>query len=278
MYSLKLFLDKNSDSFDLIISKNILTNINIVKINEHNYIFDLSEKDSAMLKISDILTEFIISNRETTIIKKLINNDYAYFSTTEKDMIINKILELLNTSGNNDIAKILVSLKRRFLIKQSILNFLSNSSYIDLSGFIQFRLIEYKKLLSELIEKVIEDFKVQNEYKEFIAMLKFFVDTQKNRISKLHIIFKKDGEYTILNEHNKDITSECFKDFITEKQNHSLSNEDLLISSLITLAPKKIIIHLTGECYNKKILTTIEQIFTNKVVLNESIPLLQLTN
>lgn len=276
MYSLKLFLDKNCDNFDLIMSKNILTNINVIKNNDNSYIFYLSEKDNSMLKISDIIAEFIILNYETSIIKKLINDDYSYFSTTEKDMIANRTLELLNTSGNNDITKILVSLKRRFLIKQSVLNFLSTNSFINLSGFIQFRLLEYKKLLSEIIEKIIDEFKVQNEYKEFIAMLKFFVDTQKNRLSKLHIIFEKDGEYTILNEHNKDITSECFKDFITEKQNHSLSNEDLLISSLITLAPKKIIIHLTGPCYNKKILTTIEQIFTNKVVLNESVPMLQL--
>ena len=172
--------------------------------------------------------------------------------------------------------KILVSLKRRFLIKQCILKFISENSYLNLTGFIQFRLIEYKKLLSELIEKVINDFKIQNEYNEFIAMLKFFVDTQKNRISKLHIIFEKNGEYTILNEHNNNITTECFKDFLNDSQNNSLSNEDLLISSLITLAPKKIIIHLADEHYNKKILSTIEHIFTNKVVINETIPTLQL--
>jgi putative sporulation protein YtxC len=167
-------------------------------------------------------------------------------------------------------------LKRRFLIKQSILNFISENYYIDISGFIKFRLIEYKKLLSELIEKVINEFKVQNEYKEFIAMLKFFVDTQKNRISKLHIVFEKDGEYTILNKRNQNITTECFKDFINDSQSHKLSNEDLLISSLIALAPKKLIVHLTSQNYNKKILSTIEQIFTNKVVLNETIPMLQL--
>ena len=138
--------------------------------------------------------------------------------------------------------------------------------------------VRQKALLSELIEKNINEIKIQNEYKEFIAMLKFFVDTQKNRSPKLHVIFEKDGEYTILNEHNKNITADCFTDFIKDNQNHTLSNEDLLISSLISLAPKKLIIHLSGENYNKKILSTIEQIFTNKVILNESIPTLQLVN
>ena len=135
-----------------------------------------------------------------------------------------------------------------------------------------------KALLSELIEKNINEIKIQNEYKEFITMLKFFVDTQKNGSPKLHVIFEKGGEYTILNEHNKNITADCFTDFIKDNQNHALSNEDLLISSLISLAPKKLIIHLSGENYNKKILSTIEQIFTNKVILNESIPTLQLVN
>lgn len=277
MHRLELFLGDNFESFDSIISKNVLNNIDILKTDNSTYIFSFEEKNEALLKISDIIAEFIIENNESSIIKKLIATDYPYFSNSEKETIINNTLNLL-VSDNNDIVKILVILKRRFLIKQCILNFLSNNSYMHLSGFVQFRLTEYKNLLSELIEKNINDIKIQNEYKEFIAMLKFFVDTQKNRAPKLHIIFEKDGDYTILNECNKNITNDCFKDFINDNQNRILSSEDLLISSLISLAPKKIIIHLTNQNYNKKILSTIEQIFTNKVILNESLPTLQLVN
>lgn len=276
MYKLELYINKNIDSFNTIIKQNILTNIE-VHTNNNTYIFTSTETDTTKLKLSDIIADYIIKNFETEIIKNLIHTDYSYFSSSESDAITSKTQELI-ISENNDITKILISLKRRFLIKQCILNFISENTYLDLSGFINFRLIEYKKLLSELIEKTITDFKIQKEYNEFITMLKFFVDTQKNRAPKLHIIFEKDGEYSILNEYNKNITTECFKDFLSEKQSHSLSNEDLLISSLITLAPKKIIIHLTGPHYNKKILSTIEQIFTNKVVLNESVPTLQLVS
>jgi len=276
MYKLELYINKNTESFNKIIEQNILTNIEMYT-SDNTYTFTSFETDTTKLKISDILADYIIKNFETDIIKKLIHADYSYFSSSDSDSIALKTQELL-INENNDITKILISLKRRFLIKQCILNYISTNNYLDLAGFINFRLTEYKKLLSELIEKTINDFKIQKEYNEFIAMLKFFVDTQKNRIPKLHIIFEKDGEYSILNEHNKNITTECFKDFISEKQSHSLSNEDLLISSLITLAPKKIIIHLASPNYNKKILSTIEQIFTNKVVLNESIPMLQLVN
>ena len=277
MYNLELFLESHQNTFDSILSKNIFENIKVTKNTSNTYSFSSDSQNDVLLKISDIITDFIIECYEKTIIKSLVSNDYSYFSNSEKEMIINKTLELL-TSSKNEFIKILVVLKRRFHIKQCILNFLSENSYIDISGFIKFRLYEYKNLLSELIEKVINEFKIQNEYKEFIAMLKFFVDTQKDRVSKLHIIFEKDGEYTLLNEHNKNITSECFKDFLSEQSNRALTNEDLLISSLISLAPKKIIIHLATQNYNKKILSTIEQIFTNKVILDEALPCLELIN
>lgn len=277
MYKLELFLGNYQSAFDLILNKNILENIDVSKNTSNTYTFLSPSQDEAILKISDILTDFIIECHEKNIIKFLVSNDFSYFSNSEKEMIINKTFDLL-TNSKNEFIKILVILKRRFHIKQCILNFLSENSYLDISGIIKFRLLEYKNLLCELIEKVINEFKIQNEYKEFIAMLKFFVDTQKDRVQKLHIIFEKNGEYTILNEQNKNITEDCFKDFIAEQQNNSLSNEDLLISSLISLAPKKIIIHLSTPNYNKKILSTIEQIFTNKVILNESIVPLQLVN
>ena len=275
MYKLELFLNKYQNAFDCILEKNIFENVETTKTSSSTYIFSSSSKNDAILKIADVITEFIIECYENNIVKELVFNDYPYFTATEKEEIINKTLDLL-TSGKNDFIKILVTLKRRFLIKQCVLTFLSEHSYIDIFGLTKFRLHEYKSLLSELTEKVINEFKIQNEYKEFIAMLKFFVDTQKNRVSKLHIVFEKEGSYTILNERNEDITSQCFKDFINEQQSHSLSNEDLLISSLISLAPKKVIIHLTTQNYNKKILSTIEQIFNNKVIINESVAMLQL--
>jgi putative sporulation protein YtxC len=275
MYTLELFLDEYQNLFESSLTKNVLTNIDIKKNNSHSYIFQSYAQNDMQLKISEILTDFIIEHYEKNIIKTLIDKDYSYFSKSEKEIILSKTLDLLLAS-KNEFIKILVILKRRFHIKQCILHFLSENTYMDIKGFINFRLLDYKSLLSELIEKVITEFKAQNEYKEFIAMLKFFVDTQKNRISKLNIIFEKNGEYTILNEHNNDITADCFKDFLSEQPNTQLSNEDLLISSLISLAPKKIIIHLATENYNKKILSTIEQIFTSKVIINETVPMLQL--
>ena len=74
---------------------------------------------------------------------------------------------------------------------------------------------------------------------------------------------------------NKNITKNCFEEFNETKEQNNLNNEDVLISSLITLAPRKLFLHFEGENYNKKIVNTIEQIFENKVFVSSE-PLLEL--
>ena len=235
-----------------------------------------NSEDSAFLqlKISEILTEYVIENEEEHLLKMLILSDYPFLNYSEKNKIFSAAKWIIK-NNENDFIRMLILLKRRFLVKQNILDYLKENDSINIKGFTNFRLTAYKKMLSELIQKVIEDYKIQEEYKEFINMLKYFVETQKNRCKKLHIVFEENGEYTLLNENNFDITEKCFEEFLETKEQNNLNNEDVLISSLITLAPKKLFLHFESDNYNKKIVNTISQIFENKVYISSE-PLLEL--
>ena len=275
MHTTTLIIEHNTDLFDMILKNSASEKIISQKIDDTHYTISCETIDFLKLKTSEILTEYILINSEYSLIKNIIYSDYLYLSTNEKNYILEKSYNLI-TTNENEFLKMLIVLKRRFLIKQSILEILNETPYINVTGFINFRLTEYKKTLIELVEKVIKDYKIQKEYKEFIAMLKFFVDTQGKRSNRLHVIFEESGKYTILDEFNRNITEECFEEFNETKEKNHLSNEDLLISALITLAPKKLFIHFNTENYNQKILKTIEQIFENKVLIDENIPILEL--
>jgi len=275
MHTIQLLIDSNSELFDIILKNNMSEKTSFEKINNSEYTISSEYSDFLNLKISEILTEYILLNNEYILIKNIIFSDYLYLSNSEKNKILDKTYSLI-TTNENEFLKMLIVLKRRFLIKQSVLEVLKETTTINITGFINFRLGEYKKMLCELIEKVVKEYHIQKEYKEFIEMLKFFVDTQEHRSNRLHIIFEETGNYTILDEFNKNITNECFEEFTETKEKNNLNNEDLLISALITLAPKKIFIHFNTTNYNKKILKTIEQIFENKVYIDENIPILEL--
>ena len=265
---------KNNFNYILDIVKKELSEKFSFEIEKSNLLFSSEDSSFLQLKVSEILTEYIINFEEKDLLKNLLNIDYPFLNSSEKSTVLISADKIIKNS-ENDFLRMLILLKRRFLIKQNILEYLCEESYLNLEGFIQFRLTAYKKMLVELLQKVVEDYKLQQEYKEFIDMLKFFVETQKNRCSKLHVIFEENGEYLILDDKNKNITKSCFEEFIDTKEQNNLNNEDVLISSLITLAPKKVCLHFESDNYNKKIVNTIEQIFENKVFVSSE-PLLEL--
>jgi len=274
MQTITISIDKNAEILNEIIHNNISENINVQEKNKGEFHFSAEDSAILNLKIAELLTEYIIRHEEQNILKMLLMHDYLLLHKAEKLNILDTACKLIN-ENESDFIKTLILLKRRFLIKQNILEYLAENNHLDVTGFVTFRLSAYKKMLSELIQKVVEDIKVQQEYKEFINMLKFFVETQKNRSNKIHIIFEKNGEYTLFDENNIDITEKCFSEFSETKEQNNLNNEDVLISSLITLAPKKVFLHFETENFNKKIVHTIEQIFENKVFVS-SVPLLEL--
>jgi hypothetical protein len=57
------------------------------------------------------------------------------------------------------------------------------------------------------------------------------------------------------------------KDFINEIPDGELNFDDLLVSTLITLAPKLITIHCISSFKNKELLETIKNVFTNRVLI-----------
>ena len=273
MQTIIVNIQDNADVLYKLVEKNYCDKFSFKKIING---IKFSSEDIAFLqlKVAEILTDYVIENEEENLLKMLILSDYPFLNYSAKNKIFTAATWIIK-NNENDFLRMLILLKRRFLIKQNILDYLKENSSINIKGFTNFRLSAYKKMLSELIQKVIEDYKVQEEYKEFINMLKYFVETQKDRCKKLHVVFEENGEYTLLNENNFDITDKCFEEFLETKEQNNLNNEDVLISSLITLAPKKLFLHFESDNYNKKIVNTISQIFENKVYISSE-PLLEL--
>jgi len=273
MQTIVVNINDNIDCLCKLVEKNICDKFTVEKV-INGISFSSEDVSFLQLKVAEILTEYVIDNEEERLLKMLILSDYPFLNYSEKNKIFTAATWIIK-NNENDFLRMLILLKRRFLVKQNILDYLKENSSINIKGFTNFRLTAYKKMLSELIQKVIEDYKIQEEYKEFISMLKYFVETQKNRCKKLHIVFNENGEYTLLNENNFDITDKCFEEFLETKEQNNLNNEDVLISSLITLAPKKLFLHFESDNYNKKIVNTISQIFENKVYISSE-PLLEL--
>jgi len=240
----------------------------ICAVNDGRFYKEKSIESYKVLKtyISNALADYIIRQYEERLLTRIINSNYCYFNSVEKREILSKALYIIKNEDKTFFNS-LFQIRRRNVIIRRLMDYFDNSNNIILDGFVNFRLKEYIKDLEDVVDKAVDDFLMDREYREFIRLLRYFVDIQEPKIDTVHVIVGYDNRYTLLDESKKEITNECIREYVNEIAEGEINYDDLLVSSLITFAPKKIIIHCSGQFRNKELMETIKNVFSGRVVI-----------
>ena len=150
---------------------------------------------------------------------------------------------------------------RRMNILQEVTQFLERNQEIVLEGFINFRLKDYVVEVADIVDAAVDNFLLEKEYLEFIRLLKYFVEIQEPKVTEVHILLEKNNTFKLVDRKGNLIENEYLDGFSLELMNNSINYEDLLISSLITLAPRKVVIHLINLDGPTDTVKTIENVF-----------------
>ncbi|MGI6776595.1 MAG: putative sporulation protein YtxC [Acetivibrionales bacterium] len=240
----------------------------ICMINDNKLFKEKSAQSYNTLKmlVSNALGNYIVNQYEEKLLSRIINSNYCYFNSAERKEILCKAQNIIRNEDKNFFNS-LFQIRRRNIIVRKLIEYFDNSNNLILEGFINFRLKEYMKDLEEIVDKAVDDFLMEREYREFIRLLRYFVDIQNPKFDKIHVIAGYDGKYILLDENGREITNECIQEFVNEISEGEINFDDLLVSSLITFAPKKVVIHCTGQMRNKELLETIKNVFYGRVFM-----------
>lgn len=211
------------------------------------------------------IADIIIHELEEKQVKKIILDQYYYFTPTERQSISNYFHKIQESEECKHGEGFPHKISKKAKILQQIIDYLAEHDTINIDGFLSFRLQNYSKELEENIDKAVEDFLMEKEYNEFIRLLRYFVEIQDAKIDTLNILIGEDGKYHLYDKLYRMINNEYLEDLASEMADKDISYDDLLISSLITLAPKNIIIHFTTKIKKKEIIETIKNVFFDRV-------------
>jgi putative sporulation protein YtxC len=240
----------------------------ICRINDGRFNREKSSEAYRMLSsyIANALADYIVRQYEEKLLTRIINNNYCYFNQTEKKDILNKAISIIKNEDGNFLSS-LFRIRRRNVIICRLMDYFENSNNIILDGFVNFRLKEYVKDLEEIADKAVDDFLMDREYSEFIRLLRYFVEIQEPKFDTVHVIAVYDNKYILLDESKREITNECIQEYAAEITEGEINYDDLLVSSLITFAPKNVVIHSACKFRNKELMETIKNVFLGKVVI-----------
>lgn len=204
-----------------------------------------------------MLCFLVIDIEEENILKQLISQNYFYFDSKEREKILSICFDILADNFPNDFDKKFNMLYKNFY------QFISCNKSIVLTGFINFRLKDYIKLLDDVLTQAVNHFIIEKEYLEFISLLKLYISSQPYGCEVVHLVYSSNE--SILLDENRNIiisTDDIFK--AKYLSDISFSSNDYALNTLLNLLPRKIYIHLINNTIDEFI-NTIQLVFENRV-------------
>ena len=219
----------------------------------------MGQNDSMFIyKLSEIITKCIIKHYEDKVVTRVINSDYFYFDPKEKNIIHNNCNEILQDDSEADFNV------RKERIFECLVDYISEHKYFILDGFVNFRLFEYNSLVEDCVDTAVNKYIIDKEYKEFIELLRGYINSQKNRAGTIHIIYS-NSEPILMDENQNILLYENQFEHPKYLSDITFSSKDYCLNELLNLVPKKIIIHLLVE--EDEFIDTLKLIFENRLFI-----------
>ncbi len=204
--------------------------------------------------VTQLLARVIIDELQIKWLQRLLQTHYSYFDQEEQLLIIEHTKPDLQRKAQENFQ----------YMCQGLRDYLAVHNHLVVEGFIRFRMKAYWAFLRDTLDKAVDAYLMDQEYQEFIKLLRYFVELQEPKIGMVNVILHTNGDFKLMDNESNIIHTEYLEGIILEIGNNELDFEDLLISALITVAPSQIILHLHSDNHATQ---TILSIFDERVTL-----------
>ncbi len=213
---------------------------------------DISLYNNLVNFIQDIIIDFYSKNMIVSRINKFLFD----IEGLEKDKVVDEIYKILLDK------KQLVTEKDQF--KDDLFDYLIENNTLIIDGYLTFRPKLFNNLIDKAIETTLDKIYLLIEYNEYIDTLQYFIDTQYSQVDLVNIVISNDT-ILLLDSYNNKINNRDISLLLEDIFNEDISEADIILSSLLALAPQKIIIH--GKGYDDSdIIHVLKEIFRSRVL------------
>lgn len=224
-------------------------------------VINKENKEEELLSVDEIskdITNLIINIMKDKLLKEYIMKQYGNAYKDDKDNIYLYSLEVFE--------------RKEVFIRDTILNrvynYILTNNYINVDGFVKFRMKEFMNYISTIGDIAVEEYLMQKDQEEFVRVLKYFIDIQEEKIELLRVHILSDNSFVLYDKDGRKIENIDDEEIINMVLKENLNYEDFLISTLLTLCPKKIeILNSLKNNSSKEIIETIKSIFGDRVTI-----------
>jgi len=241
------------DDFFMFMSERI-NSFNIQRNNRWT-LCKINDDELTVNKLSSYLSDYIWENTLPKLCLKLLCKNSEVLPDARKDIVSRTMnVAFCMKSNTTDI------------VREKLSEYLASEySFLSIDGFLLFRLKGLIDDLRTLLNIAIYENYAEDEYNEFVSFMKEIVSEQSPICEEIFMFEERNG-FKILDEEGRDITDLYPDKYFIDKNKTDFNYYDSLISSVISIAPKKIYMHCSDEMFMSTFCELIKGIFAGKVI------------
>lgn len=216
-------------------------------------------------QMSEVLAEHIIKDWEKKLLWKEIMRSCKKYTPEEKKIIFEKSDDFLKRCNDNESLNFLMNYSRKNKMAHRILEHINTSNLIVIEGFINFCLKDYLNEIRFAVDLAVEELRNEKEYNEFVKLLRYFVDTQVPKSYEVNLMMTGKGVFYLWDAQGSSIEEKYINYYLDDMLLDEINLDDILISILITIAPRRIVLHNVHDYINNEAVDVIRNVFQEKI-------------
>ncbi|MGE5390074.1 MAG: sporulation protein YtxC [Deltaproteobacteria bacterium] len=216
-------------------------------------------------QLAEILADHIINKWEAEFLWKEIVRNCRGTSIEDRQQVFEKSSSLMRKCHENDSLNLIMNYGRKNRIAHRLFDFMRENHQIVVEGFVTFYLRDYINEMKFSVELACEEMRTQKEYNDFVNLLRYFVDTQDSRIKEVNLMLGDGGVFCLWDGEGSQIDEQFMNYYLDDMLMEEINLDDVLVSILITIAPKRIILHNSSSLPNTESVQMIRKVFKERI-------------
>lgn len=213
---------------------------------------------------SSVLSDYVTGTREEDMLLDIIRSTFYFQDRDEQEQILAVARSIMHGKKPDLPGLKKVSSPRQVLFN-AFCDFLGNETTFHYESFIRFRLKPYRECLQHYVEMAIDEYKLEQEYQNFVEGLRKLLTKRKPLLETVHLVFQR--EFAMYDRQYQRIDEQNIRGHLDPilGQRWGMDIEPSVLVTLIGIAPRNVFLYTDNV--DAGMIQTIQNVFQERVII-----------
>lgn len=211
--------------------------------------------------LTDVFYSFLLEERLLQTLEQMITQKFYFSERDEIDSILQFAASIFE--GEKNMLKEPLFSEEKHWIKKGLHSILTEKISFSFDSFTTFRLKSFHQSLEKYATQAIDEYKLEQDYQNFIAILRDLLQKRQPKISYLHLVFRDafhfyDHSFRKLERY--EITDMIDRHLLSKS---SIYIDPVTLAPLLSIAPERLYVYTDDT--EQGLIQTMKQIFEERI-------------